>query len=175
MVDVTGYLQFVKRIAWKYQRQDLEMEDLIAAGNLGLMEAAHRYDPAKSKFTTYSHFWINWAIIRYIQKSRVVHESIHIQEKQIKNDEDSIIALVGFEDWMAYSDEDIFLALYVQEIIGLSDLTNKEQYIIQKIYWDELLPQTIAKHLNLSRQGVVFLHRRALKKMRRYILAAGQN
>lgn len=37
----------------------LDMDDLISEGNIGLYEAAIRFDPSKgAKFSSYSSFWI---------------------------------------------------------------------------------------------------------------------
>jgi len=58
-------LRLVVTIARDYVNLGLPLLDLISEGNIGLMEAAGRFDPGKgSKFSTYAVWWIKWAIKR---------------------------------------------------------------------------------------------------------------
>jgi RNA polymerase primary sigma factor len=60
---VRSSLGFVYKIAREYAGLGLPFEDLLAEGNLGLIEAANRYDPCKgAKFTTYAVWWIRKSI-----------------------------------------------------------------------------------------------------------------
>lgn len=49
---------------------DVELEDLIAEGNIGLIRASQLYDPTKGvRFVTYAKNWILQAVSRYIYES----------------------------------------------------------------------------------------------------------
>jgi RNA polymerase primary sigma factor len=78
-------LRFVIKVALIYRGQGLPFTDLINEGNLGLIEAAKRYDPdRKVKFTTYAVWWIRHAINRAIfKKARMVRLSVS-NELQIR-------------------------------------------------------------------------------------------
>ena len=74
---VKSNLRFVVNIANLYKGQGLELGELISEGNLGLMEAARRFDPdQKIKFISYAVWWVRQNITRAIaEKGRMVRIS----------------------------------------------------------------------------------------------------
>ncbi len=56
---VEANLRFVIQVAKQYQGMGIELEDLIAFGNIGLFEAAERFDSSKGvKFITFAVWYI---------------------------------------------------------------------------------------------------------------------
>ena len=52
---ITNNLRFVAQVAKQYQGMGVELEDLIAFGNLGLFEALDKFDTSKNyKFITFA-------------------------------------------------------------------------------------------------------------------------
>jgi len=74
---VTANLKFVVNIANLYKGQGLDVNELINEGNLGLIEAARRFDAnQKIKFISYAVWWIRQSITRAIsEKARLVRIS----------------------------------------------------------------------------------------------------
>jgi RNA polymerase sigma-32 factor len=67
---VTSHLRLVARIAMGYRGYGLPVSEIISEGNIGLMQAAKRFDPEKGfRFATYAMWWIKAAIQEYILRS----------------------------------------------------------------------------------------------------------
>ncbi len=62
---VEGNLRFVVKVAQGYQGCGMSLSDLINEGNIGLLEAAKRFDASKGvKFISYGVWWIRQAIMQ---------------------------------------------------------------------------------------------------------------
>ncbi|MGE6696680.1 RNA polymerase factor sigma-32 [Hyphomonas sp. NPDC076900] len=71
----TAYMRLVISMAAKFRHYGLPMADLVSEGNVGLMQAAARFEPEREvRFSTYASWWIrssiqdyvlrNWSIVR---------------------------------------------------------------------------------------------------------------
>ncbi|HEY8429655.1 MAG TPA: sigma-70 family RNA polymerase sigma factor [Sandaracinaceae bacterium] len=69
-----SHLRLVLSIAQRYTSNGVTLEDLIAEGNLGLVEAARRFDRSKgTRFSTYAAWWVRALIRRFaIANRRIV-------------------------------------------------------------------------------------------------------
>jgi RNA polymerase sigma-32 factor len=67
---VTSHLRLVAKIAMGYRGYGLPVGELIAEGNLGMMQAVKRFDPDRGfRLATYAMWWIRAAIQEYILRS----------------------------------------------------------------------------------------------------------
>jgi len=67
---VTSHLRLVVKIAVGYRGYGLPVSEIISEGNVGLMQAAKRFDPQQGfRFATYAMWWIKAAIHEYILRS----------------------------------------------------------------------------------------------------------
>ena len=71
----TAYMRLVISMASKFRNYGLPLADLVQEGNVGLMMAAAKFDPAREvRFSTYAMWWVrssmqdyvlrNWSIVR---------------------------------------------------------------------------------------------------------------
>jgi len=70
---INCHLGYVVKIASEFKGFGAPFEELIAAGNLGLVKAASRFDPDKGiRLSAYAKFWIRAAIMEYVSRSKSV-------------------------------------------------------------------------------------------------------
>lgn len=63
-------LRFVLTIAKEYQYGNIDIEDLINEGNIGLIKAVDRFDASKGfKFISYAVWWVRQSIMQYIYEN----------------------------------------------------------------------------------------------------------
>lgn len=77
---INGNLRLVVSIAKHYMNRGLSFMDLIQEGNMGLMEAAKKYDADKGfRFSTYATYWIKHYLSRAINnQTRTIRIPIHM-------------------------------------------------------------------------------------------------
>lgn len=83
---ITANLRLVVKLATDYTNLGLPLLDLISEGNIGLMKAVERFDPAKGgKLSTYAGWWIKQSIKRALaNQSKTIRVPVHQVEKITK-------------------------------------------------------------------------------------------
>jgi len=65
-----SYMRLVISMAGRFRNYGLPVGDLVQEGNVGLMQAAARFDPAREvRFSTYATWWIRAAIQDYVLRN----------------------------------------------------------------------------------------------------------
>ena len=149
---IEANLRFVVSYVKKYQGMGMSLLDLINEGNLGLIEAAKRYDPQRNvKFISYAVWWIRQAVIHALtQSSRIYHipQKLSDQILLMKRKRARLKAELGREPTreeiardMGISEIDLEdLELLGEKDISLSDRFNADDLEIEEKISDEISP-----------------------------------
>lgn len=102
---IEACLPFVVSIAVEYRRWGIPIEDIVQEGNIGLLKATERFDPAREcRLVTYAAYWIRAEIRDFVVKGyRIVRigaskgerKALRIYRKTRERDPSVLAALSG--------------------------------------------------------------------------------
>lgn len=183
---VESNLRFVVSYARRYRGLGVSVIDLVHAGNLGLIEAAKRFDPSRNvKFITYAVWWIREAMVHALsdQARAVSFPPKLLGEVALRADDVSLNEPVSADgsrrlgDTLAQDqvppveDEMIHRADLDKLASALGDLNGREREVVRlRFGLEDDEPQTLQQvgdHLHLSRERVRQIESRAKDKLRR--------
>lgn len=78
-----GNLRFVITVSKQYQNQGLDLPDLIAEGNYGLLKAIENFDWSKNlRFISYAVWWIRQSILQSLnENSRTIRFPVNVVQE----------------------------------------------------------------------------------------------
>ena len=139
----------------------VDLGDLISLGFIGLVDAAHRFNPDRGyRFNTFASWRIHGAIsdgLREPGKRR----GRNIQLDQ-SIDVDCFPSAECFRPEAPLVESEVKVA--VRKAIGL--LTAREKSIIELYHFENIGMREIAKRYGVSASAISFAHKRALGKLR---------
>ncbi|MCR4422829.1 MAG: sigma-70 family RNA polymerase sigma factor [Exilispira sp.] len=111
---VAANLRFVVSVAKQYQNQGMSLMDLIAEGNIGLLNAVERFDPdAGNHFISYAVWWIRQSIMKALsEKTRTIRLPL--------NQVSTLFAVEKAEDSLISDGENISIKK-IAEKLNISD------------------------------------------------------
>jgi RNA polymerase sigma-32 factor len=66
---IRAHLRSVVKVAQRFRGYGIYISDLVAEGNLGLLEAARRFDPERGlRFLTYARYWVRAYMLAHVLK-----------------------------------------------------------------------------------------------------------
>lgn len=171
---ITRNLRLVAHIAKKYQNADMEAQDLISIGTIGLIKAILSYDSDKnSKLATYAAKCIDNELLMLLRNRKKTSREVSIYEPIGTDKEGNEISLL---DILKQEQTDIIDDMDTRENIGLLQmvidkcLNEREKEIILLRYGlitgKEVTQREIGGYFNISRSYISRLEKRALQKLR---------
>lgn len=151
-----AYMRLVVSMASKFRHYGLPLSDLIQEGNIGLMQAAARFEPAREvRFSTYASWWIrssiqdyvlrNWSIVRTgttaAQKS--LFFNLRRLRAQIDDTGDSIMTQENKKwvaDTLGVGEKDV--EAMASRLSGADRSLNAPLTMDGDSQWQDLLPDT---------------------------------
>jgi len=133
---VEANLRLVVKIGKEYRTTHVPLEDLIAEGNLGLIEAAHRFDPSRGvRFVSYATWWIRKFMLRAVD--RQAHQSSSPRPGGEDSEPDGAAPgaaprrpkrqrILSFDDFMQNSGDRNFIESFASE-----DMADPEDAILE--------------------------------------------
>lgn len=163
---VTSHLRLVAKIAMGYRGYGLPVTDLIAEGNLGMMQAVKKFDPERGfRLSTYAMWWIKASIQEYILRTwslvkigtTAAQKKLFFNLRRIKND------LRAYEDADLHPDQvrDIAdqLAVPEHEVVSMNRRLGAPDHSLNATVgsadegsseWQDFIPDTSANQENTT-------------------------
>lgn len=170
-------LRLVIHIAKKYSRMGYPLDDLIAAGNMGLIKSVGRFDPDKGyRFSTYATWWIKQTIRKHLSdKTRTIRIPSYQLSGPNAEEVKARTACTSFETLIGVDIEDSYEkcggfedAQMLREL--LDSLDKRKRFIIEMRYGMRqgivFTLDKVGETLKLSRERVRQLQKEALVEMR---------
>ena len=149
----------------------LDLEDIISAGNCGLIEAVKKFKPEfGNRFTTYAVYHIKNRIYEYAEKANTTYakEAMILDLPATNATEES----ESLEDYLCTYEEDFDKNLQEQELYqALMELSPKERDVLCSHFgafgYKEATLQEIGEKYNLTKQRVKQIETQALEHCKR--------
>ena len=120
---VSAYMRLVVSMASKFRNYGLSISDLVQEGNIGLMQAAFKFEPEREiRFSTYASWWIKSAMQDYVLRNwSIVRSGTSASQKSLFFNLRWLRAKIQNMDDTAFS-SDTLLAISKKLKIGLKDV-----------------------------------------------------
>jgi len=175
-------LRLVAHIAKKYQGTDVDMEDLISIGTVGLIKALFSFNPEKqSKLGTYAARCIENEILMFFRARKKSSREVSLYEPIGTDKEGNEISLL---DIIEVEQEDIVESMQAREEMDrLRELIPRileprEEEIIRLRYGlnggKEFTQREIGEKLSISRSYISRIEKKALEKLKNALEADGR-
>ena len=185
-INVEDYIPLVKKIASSiYKRlpdySEVEFDDLVGAGYVGLMEAKQHFDEnKKTSFGTYASILIRGRILDYLR-------SLDVRTKEEKEEGINKRKTLSIEEFINESikedrlsflgsdDENPFDSIERKELMELvakaidSVLSDNEKIVLSLFFKEGLKQKEIANIMNITPARVTQIKKAALKKIRGFL------
>ena len=170
-------LRLVAHVCKKYANSNVDQDDLISIGSIGLIKGINSYDVHKNiKLSTYISKCIDNEILMYLRSIKKLNSEVYLEDPIGKDKDDNTITLKEIlENDDKPIEEEIELKLRIKKLCEKikSSLQERERTILElRFGLNGAEPQTqheIAKEMGISRSYVSRIETKAINKLAKEI------
>ena len=170
-------LRLVAHVCKKYANSNVDQDDLISIGSIGLIKGINSYDVHKNiKLSTYISKCIANEILMYLRSIKKLNSEVYLEDPIGKDKDDNTITLKEIlENDDKPIEEEIELKLRIKKLYEKikSSLQERERTILElRFGLNGAEPQTqheIAKEMGISRSYVSRIETKAINKLAKEI------
>lgn len=170
-------LRLVAHVCKKYANSNVDQDDLISIGSIGLIKGINSYDVHKNiKLSTYISKCIDNEILMYLRSIKKLNSEVYLEDPIGKDKDDNTITLKEIlENDDKPIEEEIELKLRIKKLYEKikSSLQEREKTILElRFGLNGAEPQTqheIAKEMGISRSYVSRIETKAINKLAKEI------
>lgn len=189
------HIALVKKVAskifYKLPKCDIEFDDLVNTGIIGLMKAIERYNKEQAKFSTYAYIKIRGEILDYLRSLEVMPRTMKEKiKKEVEENPDAkhlplsntaiMISMdkelnVGGDSYRLIDtlvsddkspEEEAVLSDLKEKVIdAMEQLNKKEKMVLQMLYFEDREPRDVSESLGISQSRVSQLKSMAINKL----------
>lgn len=166
-------LRLVAHVCKKYSNSNVDQDDLISIGSIGLIKGINSYNAKKNiKLSTYISKCIDNEILMFLRSSKKLNSEVYLEEPIGKDKDDNTITLKEvLENEDKPIEEEIELKLRIKKLYDKikTALKDRERTIIElRFGLNGKEPKTqneIAKNMGISRSYVSRIETKAIGKL----------
>ena len=166
-------LRLVAHIVKKYYTQNIDQEDLISIGTIGLIKGISSFDASKgARLATYAARCIENEILMYFRSQKKLQGEVSLSDS-IETDREGnaleLMDIVGVEDTMLEDLHDRDSSLRVRKLVQTCRSAREAEIIRLRCGLGGTIPLTqreVAASFGISRSYVSRIEKRALEKLR---------
>ena len=169
---IQANLRFVIMVAKRYLNRGVPLEDLVNEGNIGLIQAAARFDPERGvRFVTYAVWWIRQAILKAIRPTPADQWTLSL-DSPVADLEDAEPFGASLADASAEKPEEVTVAASLNAELDtvLAGLSDREAGILRYRFGLAGNRRTslleVSRTHGISKERVRQIERKALRKLR---------
>ena len=170
-------LRLVAHITKKYSWTNVDQDDLISIGTIGLIKGINSFNPDKNiKIATYTSRCIENEILMFLRSSKKINSEVYLNEPIGKDKDDNIVTLQEvLENNERNIEDEVDLKIKIKNLYSKikTVLKDKEKFIIElRFGLNGDKPKTqkeIAGMLNISRSYVSRIESKAIGKLAKEI------
>lgn len=166
-------LRLVAHVVKKYYSPNVDSEELISIGTIGLIKAVSSFNNSKStRFATYAAKCIDNEVLMYFRSAKKSARDVYLDEP-VDTDKDgnnmSLMDIIAEDDNLV---DRIDVMIKSRQLYGFIDkcLDEREKEVIRHRYGlyglKPLTQREVADKLNISRSYVSRIEKKALEKLR---------